>query len=57
MKKIKISVVSYSNSLPFVFGLQTKLDKKIFNLSLDMPSVCAEKLLNNATKSPIFASP
>jgi chorismate dehydratase len=45
MDKIKISVVSYLNSKPFLYGLdhykfQTKID-----LALDIPSVCAQKLV------------
>lgn len=46
MNKLKISIVSYSNSLPFVFGLENFLDKKYFSLHSDIPSVCAEKLIN-----------
>lgn len=42
--KINISAVSYLNSKPFLYGLfQAGMDKEI-NLSLDMPSVCAQKL-------------
>ena len=42
---IKISAVSYLNSAPFVFGIKQKLDPQLFNLELDTPSVCADKLL------------
>ena len=43
--KYKISVVSYLNTIPFIFGLkQSGLDKKL-DISLDIPSVCADKLL------------
>lgn len=45
MQKIKISVVSYLNSKPFIYGLENSdLINKI-DLQLDMPSVCAQKLL------------
>jgi chorismate dehydratase len=45
-KKVKVSVVSYLNSKPFVYGLQhSELLKKI-DLSLDIPSTCASKLEN-----------
>ena len=45
MSKIKISIVSYLNSKPFIKGLQeSDLIKKI-DLQLDIPSVCAQKLL------------
>jgi len=47
MEKIRISAVSYLNTKPFVYGLQhSDLIGKI-DLSLDMPSLCASKLLNN----------
>ena len=44
--KYKLSVVSYLNTIPFIYGLkQSGLDKKL-DISLDIPSVCAEKLLS-----------
>jgi chorismate dehydratase len=47
LKKIKVSAVSYTNSKPFVFGLMhTDIINKI-DLSLDIPSECALKLINN----------
>ena len=47
MNKLKVSAVSYTNSKPFVFGLLHSdiLDK--IELSLDIPSVCALKLIEN----------
>jgi chorismate dehydratase len=48
MKKIKISAVSYLNTKPFVWGI---LHSDLFNkieLSLDMPSLCAAKLKEDA---------
>lgn len=45
MGKIKISAVSYLNSTPFVYGIEQKLDKELYQLELDNPAVCAEKLL------------
>lgn len=45
--KIKISAVSYSNTLPFIYGIeQSGLIDKI-DLQLDIPSACAKKLLEN----------
>ncbi|MCE9538579.1 MAG: menaquinone biosynthesis protein [Bacteroidetes bacterium] len=45
MSKIKISVVSYLNSKPFIYGLEhSKLINEI-DLQLDIPSVCAQKLI------------
>ncbi len=46
MRKIKISVVSYLNSKPFIYGLShSKLINEI-DLQLDIPSVCAQKLIS-----------
>ena len=44
--KIKISAVSYLNTLPFHFGLENSdsLNQRII-LSKDIPSVCADKLI------------
>lgn len=47
-KKIKISAVSYLNSLPFIFGLENYENfSKQIDLQKDIPSVCADKLINN----------
>jgi chorismate dehydratase len=44
MARLKISTISYLNSIPFVYGLEnSNID---MDLSLDMPSVCAQKLLD-----------
>ena len=47
MNKIRISAVSYTNTKPFIYGIQHSgiLDK--IELSLDMPSDCAQKLIDN----------
>ncbi len=46
MQKIKISIVSYLNSKPFIAGLnKSDLINKI-DLQLDIPSVCAQKLMD-----------
>lgn len=44
MSKLKISVVSYLNSKPFIYGLQHSLLKNEIDLQLDIPSDCAKKL-------------
>ncbi|MDB5157238.1 MAG: menaquinone biosynthesis protein [Mucilaginibacter sp.] len=47
MKKIKISAVSYTNTKPFLYGIQrTDIINKI-DLSLDIPSDCAQKLIDD----------
>jgi chorismate dehydratase len=44
---IKISAVSYTNTIPFIYGLQHHSLKNEIDLSLDIPSLCAEKLIEN----------
>lgn len=44
---IRISAVSYTNTKPFVYGLQHSVIFDAIELSLDIPSACADKLLNN----------
>ena len=47
MEKIKISAVSYTNSKPFIYGIQhTEIINKI-DLSLDIPADCAGKVIDN----------
>lgn len=46
--KIKVSCVSYLNSKPFIYGFEFfKEIEKYMQLELDIPSICANKLLNN----------
>lgn len=45
MHKIKVSVVSYLNSKPFIYGLLNTTLANEMELSLDIPSVSAQKLL------------
>jgi len=42
---IRVSAVSYTNTLPFIFGLENSSIKEKIDLSLDIPSHCAKKLL------------
>ncbi|ASU34627.1 menaquinone biosynthetic enzyme MqnA/MqnD family protein [Mucilaginibacter xinganensis] len=45
--KIRISAVSYTNTKPFLYGIEhSEIINKI-DLSLDMPSDCAQKLIDN----------
>jgi chorismate dehydratase len=47
VNKIRISAVSYTNTKPFIYGLQhTGILEKI-ELSLDNPSDCAQKLIDD----------
>lgn len=47
MEKIKISAVSYTNTKPFIYGIQhTAIIDKI-DLSLDIPADCAQKVIDN----------
>lgn len=47
MNKIKVSAVSYTNSKPFVYGLMHSRILDEIELSLDIPSDCASKLIDN----------
>ena len=46
MHKIKVSVVSYLNSKPFIYGLQHSEILNNIDLQLDIPSDCAQKLMD-----------
>ncbi len=46
-EKIRVSAVSYLNSKPLIYGLQNTAITNEIELTLDIPSVCADKLLNN----------
>jgi chorismate dehydratase len=47
VKKIRISAVSYTNTRPFLYGIQnTSIIDKI-DLSLDIPADCAQKLIDD----------
>lgn len=47
MDKIKISAVSYTNTKPFIYGIKHSPVLKQIELSLDVPSDCAAKLIEN----------
>lgn len=46
MNKIKISAVSYTNTKPFIYGIQQSPIAAQIDLSLDIPSDCASKLIS-----------
>jgi chorismate dehydratase len=43
--KVKVSVVSYLNSKPFLYGIEHSDILNDIDLQLDIPSVCAQKLM------------
>ena len=47
MNKIKISAVSYTNTKPFIYGIERSKLKNKIDLYLDIPSDCATKLIEN----------
>lgn len=47
MKNIRVSAVSYTNTKPFIYGLQHHPIQNQINISLDTPSDCAQKLIDN----------
>ena len=47
MKKIKISAVSYTNTKPFLYGIERSDLIEQIDLSLDIPADCAAKLIDN----------
>lgn len=46
MPKLRLSAVSYLNTKPFIYGLFRSEFSGMIDLSLDIPSVCAQKLLS-----------
>ncbi len=47
MEKIKISAVSYTNTKPFLYGIEHTSVINNIDLSLDIPADCAQKLIDN----------
>lgn len=45
--RVRVSAVSYSNTLPFLYGIKASSVQENIDLSLDMPADCAKKLLND----------
>ncbi len=45
-ERIKVSVVSYVNSYPFIYGLQNHAVTQTIDLALDNPADCAKKLMS-----------
>jgi chorismate dehydratase len=47
VKKIRISAVSYTNTKPFLYGIQHTAIIDQIDLSLDIPADCAQKLIDD----------
>lgn len=47
MSKIRISAVSYTNTKPFAFGIEHSELRDKIDLTYDIPSDCAQKLIDN----------
>lgn len=45
MSQLRLSAVSYLNTKPFIYGLYRSEMASLIDLSLDIPAVCAQKLL------------
>ncbi|MBK7965507.1 MAG: menaquinone biosynthesis protein [Bacteroidetes bacterium] len=45
--KTRISVVSYLNARPFIYGMEHHLSKDDFHIEKDIPSTCAQKLIDH----------
>ncbi len=45
--KIRVSAVSYTNTMPFVYGLKHSTIINSIDLTLDVPAICASKLIEN----------
>jgi chorismate dehydratase len=45
--KTRISVVSYLNARPFIYGMEHLLPGDEFQIEKDIPSTCAQKLINH----------
>lgn len=48
IKKIRISAISYLNSLPFVYGIKNSGFLTDYQMDLDAPAVCAQKLITDS---------
>ncbi|MFN5460659.1 MAG: menaquinone biosynthetic enzyme MqnA/MqnD family protein, partial [Bacteroidota bacterium] len=46
-EKIKISLVSYTNTIPFRYGLFNFFTNEEVIIEQDIPAICAEKTINN----------
>ncbi len=49
MNKIKITAVSYMNTLPFLYGIKNYKSTGLYDFEQKIPSVCASQLITNKT--------
>ncbi|MDR3286794.1 MAG: menaquinone biosynthesis protein [Prevotellaceae bacterium] len=47
MSKVRVSAISYLNTIPFIYGLQNSSIMSKIDMAFDVPSTCAKRLLNN----------
>ncbi|MDR0420778.1 MAG: menaquinone biosynthesis protein [Prevotellaceae bacterium] len=47
MSKVKVSAISYLNTVPFIYGLQNSSIMSKIDITFDVPSTCAKRLQNN----------
>ena len=47
MSKVRVSAISYLNTIPFIYGLQNSSILSKIDMAFDVPSVCAQRLQNN----------
>ncbi|MDR1348753.1 MAG: menaquinone biosynthesis protein [Prevotellaceae bacterium] len=47
MSKVKVSAISYLNTVPFIYGLQNSSVLSKIDIAFDVPSTCAKRLQNN----------
>lgn len=43
MKTYRITAVSYLNTIPFIYGIENKMNADQIELKLEVPSICAQK--------------
>jgi predicted solute-binding protein len=55
-KQKKLSLVSYLNTKPLIYGLEKNLVKHSFQLQKDVPSVCARRLMEEEVEIGIIPS-
>jgi chorismate dehydratase len=47
MSKVKVSAISYLNTIPFIYGLQNSPIMSKIDMAFDVPSTCAKRLTEN----------